>query len=570
MMDLERLPNEILLDIFGYFPGSDLLRIFYGLNFRFNQLLHDRFQYCSFQFNAVSKRDFDIICQQHLPNMAYYIPVLHLSDHEQTPIELELFLRYNPSFDRFIQLQSLSLSNIRSYKILRKILNQCDQLPNLTHLDFFHCFIQEDQGDFQWIINHIWSLPKLIHCTIDIITRGHGLFRTPTEISSTLQYLSIEKMPIKLNQINQLFEYTPNLNCLSMSVLSFVDNDYTPILLPTLIDLSISSPSSSNASNMVNLLQNTPNLRRLNISLSTELINGNQWEEIIQNHLPNLEDIQLKMKVTLPMLQDVQGRVHTLMNSYETPFWIDEHRWYVYCLTRNRTIYLNTLSNHYEEELPVTFQSTSLEYDQRNFYEGMKKIITRTAFDQPVATSVPMSKINYLHINLPFSPQFWSIVRKFNKLKSLTIYFHTNTFQSQVQAILDQAPHLYRFSINQHESTPLQISIFKYRSTSVRELDLRNINHYFDEDDCIKLSHSSLGVQCEVLSILVDNYQSIITLVQNMRKLRSLKVRCQNEQYTPSIDGNNDECIQWLKNHLPSTFVVLRDPKETFDILIWI
>jgi hypothetical protein len=321
---------------------------------------------------------------------------------------------------------------------------------------------------------------------------------------------------------------------------------------------------------MVTLLQNTPNLHRLNIDLSTELVDGNRWEEIIGNHLPKLEVFQLKMKVALPMLQDIQGQVDTLINSFETPFWIDEHRWYVYCLTRNRTIYLYTLSNHYEEELPVSFKSTSLEHDEQDFYSKMTKINTPTFFDQPISSSVPMRKIIYLRINLPINDQFWFIVPNFKRLKSLTIYFHANTFHFQVQALLDRATRLHRLSINQHESIPLQSSIFKYRNASVRELDLRYINHYFNEDDCIQLNRSPLGVQCEVLSILVHNYESIITLVKHMRQIRSLNVRCQNEQYTTFIDNNNDECIQWLKNHLPPTSVVIRDPKQTCDILIWI
>jgi hypothetical protein len=511
-----------------------------------------------------------MICQQHLPQMADSIRTLHLSDHEETPIQIKLFLSYSPSFDRFTQLRSLSISNLRSYQILIKIMNQFHQLYHLTHLNFFHCFLQDDQVDFQWIVNHIWSLPKLIHCTIGIGTKGQGSFSTPTKISSTLQYVSIEKMPIKLNQINRLFECTPGLKCLSISISSFVDNDYVPSPLPTLTDLSINSPFACNASNMVTLLQNTPNIHRLNIDLSTELVDGNRWEEIIRNHLPKLEVFQLKMKVALPMLQDIQARVDTLINSFETPFWIDEHRWYVYCLTQNRTIYLYTLSNHYEEELPVSFKSTSLEHDEPDFYSKMTKINTPTFFDQPISSSVPMRKINYLRINLPINDQFWSIVPNFKRLKSLTIYFHANVFHFQVQALLDRATRLHSLSISQHESIPLQSSIFKYRNASIRELNLRHINHYFNEDDCIQLSRSPLGVQCEVLSILVHNYESIITLVKHMPQIRSLNVRSQNEQYTTFIDDNNDECIQWLKNHLPPTSVVIRDPKQACDILIWI
>ncbi len=200
----------------------------------------------------------------------------------------------------------------------------------------------------------------------------------------------------------------------------------------------------------------------------------------------------------------------------------------------------------------------------------MTKITTRKFFDQPISSFVPMPKLNYLHIDLPLSREFWSIVPNFNRLKSLTVYFHTNSFQSEVQTILDRAPRLYQLSINQHQSTPLQTSIFKYRNASVREFNLRNINHYFNEDDCITLSRSPLGAQCEVLSILVDNCESIIILLQHMRKIRSLKVQCQNEKYTTFIDDNKDEGIQWLKNHLPPTSVVVRDHKQTWDILIWI
>jgi hypothetical protein len=72
-MNLERLSNEILPDTFSYFTGIDRLRTFYGLNFRLNFLLHHRFQDCSFKFTAVPKRDFDMICQQHLPQMVGYI-----------------------------------------------------------------------------------------------------------------------------------------------------------------------------------------------------------------------------------------------------------------------------------------------------------------------------------------------------------------------------------------------------------------------------------------------------------------------------------------------------------------
>jgi hypothetical protein len=323
---------------------------------------------------------------------------------------------------------------------------------------------------------------------------------------------------------------------------------------------------------MIVFLQNAPNLSRLNIDLSSELVDGNLWEQLIRDHLPKLQVFQLKMKMTLPLAQNIHNRVDQLINPFRTSFWTEEHQWFVRCLTWDRTIYLYTLSNDYKEYLPVSFKSTDPHDDQRDFYNTVTTINTPTFFDQPLPSYIRLSKIEYLHINLPINSQFWTIVSNLDRLKSLELLFHMNTFRSQVQALLDRAPHLYKLSINQRESTPLQASLFKYTNASVRELDLRNINHYFNEEECITLSRSPLGVRCENLSILVHNRESIISLVENMIKLRALNVQCKDEKYIElsTLMENNDERIQWLKDHLPSACIVVRDPKFLNRIIIWI
>ncbi|CAM2698650.1 unnamed protein product [Rotaria socialis] len=583
-MSLELLPNEILLDVFDYLNGIDLLRTFYGLTSRFNILLHERFQNCSIELNSVSKRDFDRICQQHLPAMSDYIVALNISDSEETPAQIKQFLQYVPSFNGFTRLQSLSLFNLRSYHTLRKIIEQCYNLGNLTHLNFFSCYLQESQVDFQLIVNHIWSLSKLIYCSFGIGIKGQCLFGIPTKISLSLEYLSIDKNQLKLNQIDRLIEHTPNLKCLSISVPSFVDNHYVSSPLPNLVDLNINSLFPCNASKMDILLKNTPNLRRLTVLLSSELIHGNLWEEIIRKYLPMLQFFRLKMKVMLPLGQHMQERADDLINSFQSSFWIDEHQWFVRCLTWNRTIYVYTVPNQYEDNLPVSFRSTYPFDSQQDFYQSITQIISPTLFDQPIPSGICLPKINYLCINLPINDSFWSIAPILNQLKSLKILMHTNAFQSQVQELLNRAPHLIKLSINQYESISLQTALFKYTNLSVCELDLRNINHHFNEEDCIRLSRSPLGVQCETLSILVHNRDSIISLVENMHKLRALNVRCRDETYVESTvsmeessaeyynddEENKDDCILWLKTRLSSTCVIVRDPKLTCNLLIWI
>jgi hypothetical protein len=102
-MNFELLPNEILLDLFDYFNGVDLLRAFYGLNSRFKFLLYKQFRFYCFQFSSITKRNFDMICQQHLPFISNQVYALSLSDAANTSERINLFFSYILSFSQFTQ-----------------------------------------------------------------------------------------------------------------------------------------------------------------------------------------------------------------------------------------------------------------------------------------------------------------------------------------------------------------------------------------------------------------------------------------------------------------------------------
>ena len=127
------------------------------------------------------------------------------------------------------------------------------------------------------------------------------------------------------------------------------------------------------------------------------------------------------------------------------------------------------------------------------------------------------------------------------------------------------------------------MSLFKYTNTSIRELEFHECNYRFNEEEYNTLSHSPLGIQCEVLSIRVNNQESIINLVKNMMNLRSLNIYWNDEQNSEHTQRTDyfDECcykttgaldllIQWLKDHLPSTCLVVHDPHNVHCVLIWI
>ena len=118
----------------------------------------------------------------------------------------------------------------------------------------------------------------------------------------------------------------------------------------------------------------------------------------------------------------------------------------------------------------------------------MTSIDDETFFDQPFPSDIRMPNINYLCIKFPINDKIWSIVSSLKRLDSLTVSSYTDTCQSQLQILLDQTSRLDYLHIHQDASLPLQMSLFKYTNASVRELDLQNYNHQFNEKECIMLT----------------------------------------------------------------------------------
>ena len=83
-------------------------------NSRFNKLLCQQFQKFHLDFRLISKTNFNRICQNYLPSIINRIISLRLSNDDDTPQQIELFLSQDYQLRQFIRLQSLSLSYLQS------------------------------------------------------------------------------------------------------------------------------------------------------------------------------------------------------------------------------------------------------------------------------------------------------------------------------------------------------------------------------------------------------------------------------------------------------------------------
>ncbi|CAF2737583.1 unnamed protein product [Rotaria sp. Silwood2] len=588
-MNLESLSNELLLDLFEYLSVVHLLRAFRGLNVRFDTLLCTHFQvYGHLNFQSVSKHDFDIVCQQHLPSVIDRIISLRLSDDDDTPQQIDIFISYGFSLRQFIQLQTLSLYHLFSYETTMKIIEELHHLPYFTHLNFIDNHFLCDETDVEKMIDTIWSLPKLTHCHLYIdFHQNERLFPRLNTISSSLEYLSVEKFNFDLSKLDHLFQHTPHLRHLNVRLFDHSFDQQLSCSIPLMITLKLVIQNSLN--HLVNLLQNLSNLCHLTVETLDIDLDGQQWEQIIIDHLPKLRIFQLKMHIKLEDNDDKQLKIDKLITSFRSPFWLDEHQWFVRCHCIEEcclnSILLYTLPyafGYFDPIVKISSISTCPHENDYWSYNRVHSLIYRT----PIIRESPLSKIGFpnirrLCLSLPSNDHFWSVVTTLDQLISLNLALHdddndnNNHVRSQLQVVLDRAPHLYSLAFRSWSD--LQMCLVDNRSLSVRWLDLQGYDEnwseerWFNDEQCTELSCSSLGIQCEVLLIRVEHRATILNLVNRMTSLRALSIKCRDDTFNGSSDRSSfteDELVKWLKECLPSVSTIARHSVEF--VRMWI
>ncbi|CAF1167653.1 unnamed protein product [Rotaria sordida] len=142
------------------------------------------------------------------------------------------------------------------------------------------------------------------------------------------------------------------------------------------------------------------------------------------------------MSDTFRFNQNIQKRADNLINSFQSSFWINEHKCFVQCLRYNRTIYLSTsstTSNYMKNKLPDSWKSTYSNDDEQEFYNNITKIHNESFFDQSIPSHIRLPNIEYLCIKFPINDQLWSIVSSLNQSQTLRILSYTDIFQSQLE-----------------------------------------------------------------------------------------------------------------------------------------
>jgi hypothetical protein len=331
-MKLESLTNEVILDLFDHLSIGQMIRSFRALNSRFNQLTFIYPQTTRrLDLRFMSLSDSNIFFQSELSRIVNQINSITVSNDDETPLQIEFFRSDNFRFRQFINLQSLSLYHIHSQKVMMEIALEWDYLPHLTEINLTDCCF----SPYDHVFNKIWNMPKLIQCKLSTRSCKNGQWLLPSEISSSLKYVSIQNFSNDYCLLINLPEFTPHLRCLYVH--SNFKGIYTAMqLFSSLVkfefnEICSSTPVISKGTDQLEiLLQKMPNLYHLSIESLSMFMDGHQWENVITNYLPKLKIFRCKMGIHLNTVYDIEKRMNDLICSFQSRFWLKNNKWFLH------------------------------------------------------------------------------------------------------------------------------------------------------------------------------------------------------------------------------------------------
>lgn len=163
-MHFESFSNEIFLCIFEFLSTGHLINAFHGLNHRFNSILCTHLSLYGIDCRSMFDKDFNTICVE-------YLPTLCLTRKFHDPGLLDRLAAHNFTFDKFVQLKSLSLSHFYIEDFMESLNLTLAHLINLTHIRSDDCDMTEDDNEGHpitvWIkYVKIRQIYNIFHCPL--------------------------------------------------------------------------------------------------------------------------------------------------------------------------------------------------------------------------------------------------------------------------------------------------------------------------------------------------------------------------------------------------------------------
>ncbi|CAF0905732.1 unnamed protein product [Rotaria sordida] len=297
-MNLESMPDEIILEIFDYISSCDLIYSFYNLNQRFNSIIDGIHLHLDLSY--VQQKKFLFTCHYILPNFSQQIYSIKLSNKqtidginyylEQSKYyqqeQMKTLILIEPTIEQFIKL-------IPCFPFLRTlIIKTTDYL--IIPIEF---------------IPQTLRICRISNCQIDFLSAN---------ISEKIYF--IEELNLKISNINCLFIllysmiYLKHLTCHisenSSIIINSKENFQKSLKFLNYLKLNVCSISFKYIENLLNLCPNLISFiytytTGLKSSYDNEHIDIERWNNLFINKLNRLKIFDLHISINIDSQRDL-------------------------------------------------------------------------------------------------------------------------------------------------------------------------------------------------------------------------------------------------------------------------
>ena len=340
----ESLPNEILIEILEkYINGIDIVNAFaFQLNRRFDALI-GQCQRFRFDFMQCRKNDFSL-CMGLLPAYIDRIEELSLSEYK-TPGQIYAFLNFFPTFAPFKQLRRLyfhAKGDTCEWELVERALLSIHK----TNIDTLALKMARvpNQHTVQYCIASILATKSLQNLFVS--TDAQNLrWALPSRLSSNIEQLVLDDNSFRLFEFEAMLRAMPNLKYFKARVNPSLVYDFhqpntgvttvTKRSMPTphTVILDIKRADSVSLQTLQECLQLIPGLRHLKITSSKPLFDANVWELLLTTSFTSLTHFKLNVSTLSITAEDALS----LLNSFETPFWLKRSHFTIAIAKSERT-----------------------------------------------------------------------------------------------------------------------------------------------------------------------------------------------------------------------------------------
>jgi hypothetical protein len=326
-MNLESMPDEILLEIFDYISGCDLIFSFYNINQRFNSIIHGIRLYLDLSY--VQQKTFLYACHYILPTFHRQIYSINLSN-KQTIDGINYYLEQSTYLQQE-QVKTLVLTEPTIEQFIKLISYfPCLETLIIKTTDYLVIPIE--------YLSQSLRICRMSNCQLDLSSSNN---------SEKIYF--IEQLHLKMSDINNLFSllssmiYLKRLTCHiseNASIINSKLNSQKSLLLLNYLKLNICSIPFEYTENLLDLC---PNLISFTYTYTTgiesshdnEHIDYERWNNLFTNNLSQLRTFDLHVSLNIDLQRDL---IFITKKFQELKFFLRNHIRIIYEITSYKHI----------------------------------------------------------------------------------------------------------------------------------------------------------------------------------------------------------------------------------------